>query len=257
VSELKNAGLGLFVDRLTARSVLSPEEQQAIVSLPARLAEFKPRHDIVRLGETSAYCSFVVSGLVGRFNQMMNGARQITAFYIPGDAADLDSAVRPIGVDGLNALCQSTILSVPHAAIRTLAARYPAVAEALWRDCLLDAAIRTQWVVNVGRRDAQTRLAHNLCEMAIRSGRAGEIPLEYAFPITQEQLGDALALTPIHVNRCLKALRPLARFKSGQVQIYDWTALVRAADFNAGYLVADAAYQARGEAANDSRSTAF
>jgi CRP-like cAMP-binding protein len=128
---------------------------------------------------------------------------------------------RPVGVGGLNALCETTILRVPYVAIRSLAASYPAIAEAFWRDCMLDEAVLMQWVVNVGRRDAHTRLAHILCEMAIRTGQDREVLLDYAFPVTQEQLGEAAALTSVHTNRTLKRLSGLVTLRSGNVQICD------------------------------------
>jgi CRP-like cAMP-binding protein len=231
--------LHLFLDRLTSRSVLSEEEQQAVLSLPTHPIHLKPRQDFVHINEETSYSCFIASGMVCRFGQRPNGLRQTTAFHIPGDMADLHSAVRPVGVGGLNALCETTILRVPHSAIRAVAARHPAIAEAFWRDCILDAAILMQWVVNVGRRDAQTRLAHILCEMAIRSGKDREIMLTYPFPVTQEQLADAAALTPIHVNRCLRKLVTLATVKGGSVQIHDWAGLASLAEFDAAYLVAD------------------
>lgn len=234
-----NADLQLFVNRLLARSLLTDEEQQAILDLPATATEVRKKHDFVGLDEEVSHSCLIVSGMVGRFGQTRNGARQITAFHVPGDMADLHSVIRPIGVGGLNALCETTILRVPHIAIRKLAARYPAIAEAFWRDCLLDASVLMQWVVNIGRRDASTRLAHILCEMAIRTAQDREVPTDYAFPVTQEQLGEAAALTGVHVNRSLKVLSRLATIKAGRVAIHDWKGLARAGDFDAGYLTAD------------------
>ena len=234
-----NADLQLFVDRLLDRSLLTDEEQQAILNLPATATEVRKKHDFVGLDEEISHSCLVVSGMVGRFGQTRNGTRQITAFHVPGDMADLHSAVRPIGLGGLNALCETTILRIPHIAIRKLAARYPAIAEAFWRDCLLDAAVLMQWVVNVGRRDAATRLAHIFCEMAVRSARDREALTDYAFPVTQEQLGEAAALTGVHVNRSLKVLSGLATIKAGRVAIHDWKGLTRAGDFDARYLTAD------------------
>ncbi|WP_375428922.1 Crp/Fnr family transcriptional regulator [uncultured Sphingomonas sp.] len=243
MSRFENASLQLFVDRLTVRSVLTDEERRAIMALPTHLIVVKARQDFVHINQETSYSCFIASGLVGRFGQTLVGVRQITAFHLAGDMADLHSAVRPIGVGGLTALCETMILRVPHDAIRALAARYPAIAEALWRDCMLDAAILMEWVVNIGRRDAQTRLAHILCEISIRSGRNREVLLDYHFPITQDQLGDASGMTSVHVNRSLKALRDkgLATVKSGQVQIHNWAALAEMGEFNAAYLVADTA----------------
>lgn len=231
--------LQLFVDRLTARSILNEVEQGAILALPAHPIQLSQKQDFVHLNEESSYACLIASGMVGRFGQTSNGVRQITAFHIPGDMVDLHSAVRPVGIGGLSALCDTTIVRVPLAAIRALAARYPAIAEAFWRDCMLDTAILMQWVVNVGRRDARTRLAHILCEMAIRSGEDREVLQDYSFPVTQEQLGDAAALTAVHVNRSLKAIQEVVTVKRGSVRIHDWPALVVMGEFEAAYLVAD------------------
>lgn len=230
-----------FLDRLTARSILSDEEKQAILNLPAHPVQVRAKQDFVHINEVTSYSCLVVSGLVARIGQTAAGARQITALHIPGDMPDLSSTVRPVGVGGLTALCDSTILRVPHAAIRELMARYPAIAEAFWRDTMLDSAILVQWVINVGRRDARTRLAHILCEMSIRYGPDRQVLAEYDFPITQEQLGDAAALTSVHVNRSLKSLREdgSVTIRGGRVRIADWERLARIGDFEPSYLVAD------------------
>lgn len=157
-----------FVDRLTSRSVLSREEQEAILNLPARSEHIQSNRDFVPLGERANHSCLVVAGIVGRFGQNSQGARQITAIHIPGDVPDLHSVVQPEGTSALQALSIATILRIPHSAIREVAARYPAIAEALWRDCMVDASILAQWVVNLGRRDARGRIA--ICLPRSRQG---------------------------------------------------------------------------------------
>lgn len=238
---VEHSPLHLFLQRLEARSVLSGEEQQAILALPTSEIRLHAKQDFVPINEEVTYACLIAKGIVGRFLQTATGARQITAFHIPGDMADLHSVVRPVGLGGLEALCDATIVRIPHLAIRKLAATYPAIAEALWRDTMLDAAILMQWVVNVGRRNARTRLAHIFCELAMRFGADRAAVLDYAFPLTQEQLGDAAALTSVHVNRSLGGLRQegLVTLKTGSVRIHDWEQLSRIGDFDAAYLIAD------------------
>ena len=62
--------------------------------------------------------------------------------------------------------------------------------------------------------------------------------LSFHFPVTQQQLGEALGISTVHVNRTLQALRTggLIRFEGGTVEICDWNALKERGDFNAGYL---------------------
>jgi len=234
-----------FVERLKARSVLASEEQRAVLALPVQIVDVPAKQDFVPLGDETSHCCFIASGLVARVGQVKNGSRQITAFHIPGDMADLHSAVRPVGIGGLTALCDTRILRVSHLAVRLVAQRYPAVAEAFWRDCILDAAILMQWAVNVGRKDGRSRIAHILCEMAIRYGRGtmDDALHEFAFPVVQEQLADAAALTSVHVNRCLRSLREsnIATVRNGIVTIFDWDALVKAGEFDPSYLIADTA----------------
>jgi CRP-like cAMP-binding protein len=228
-----------FVDRLTSRSVLTANEQQAILDLPCHAEQVQANLDFVTLGQKVDQACFIVAGLVGRFDQNANGDRQITAFHIPGDMPDLHSVVQPQATSALQALSVATVLRIPHSAIRAATAKHHALAEALWRDCMVDAAILSQWVVNVGQRDAKARIAHLLCEMATRL----KVPMEtgvftFSFDVTQSQIADATGLTVVHVNRVLRALREsaLADVRRREVHVLDWAALKAVGDFDETYL---------------------
>ena len=231
--------LQLFLNRLTRRSRLTAEEAAAILNLPTKASQVATNRDFVRVGDEVDHACLVVEGLVGRFGQNADGGRQITSLHIPGDMADLHSVVQPCAASALQALTTTTILRVPHIALRAVAARYPAVAEALWRDCMVDAAILSEWVVNVGRRDSRARAAHLLCEMAVRYEEIGFVRgEEFPFPATQTHIADALGLTPVHVNRTLMHLRGEGLIELGRttVLIRDWDELARLGDFDPRYL---------------------
>lgn len=123
-----------------------------------------------------------------------------------------------------------------------MAASYPAVAEAFWRDSVVDAAVLSQWVVNVGRRDSKTRIAHLICEMASRL-RAPIVDnrAAFVFLVTQAQLAAATALTPARVNRTLKHLKDhhLMAMRNRMVEISDWRGLAQLGEFHPGYLQLD------------------
>ena len=231
-----------FLDRLTSRSVLTEEEQQAVLNLPGSVDHVQSNRDFVPLGARLDHACLVVAGIVGQFGQNTEGKRQITALHIPGDMADLHSVVQPVPTSALQALSVASILRVPHQALRAVTGRYPAIAEALWRDCMVDGSILAQWVVNVGRKDARQRVAHLLCEMAVRLHAApaqGEVL--FPFAVTQEQLADATGLTSVHVNRVLQSMRRsgLADLRGRAVRVQDWNALVVAGEFDPTYLQAN------------------
>lgn len=227
-----------FLGRLTRRSVLSPTEEREILGLPTRLMQVAPNTDFVRLGETTMQAYVVLDGLVGRFDQNDCGGRQITALHIPGDMSDLQSVVQPRASSALQAMTTTTLAAVPHTALRNAAAAFPGIAEALWRDCSVDAAILAQWMVNIGRRDARTRLAHLICELACRFGAApatGQV--RFALPMTQAQLADATGLTPVHVNRVIKSLKSDGlTMRPRTVWIDNWKTFAKAGEFDEEYL---------------------
>jgi CRP-like cAMP-binding protein len=228
-----------WFEKLASRSTLGPPEREAILALPGQSVQVECNRDFVRLGERVDHASLVVSGLLGRFGQNADGGRQVTAVHIPGDMADLHSVVAPDATSALQALSGTTILKVPHSALREAARRYPALAEAFWRECVVDAAVLAEWVVNVGRRDARTRAAHLLCEMACRYRAMGEDNgVSFGFPATQTHMADMMALTPVHVNRTLKTLREegLAQVQSRAVRILDWNGIVEVGEFDPNYL---------------------
>ena len=238
------SALSLFIDRLETRSSLSAEERDAILSLRGAAAQVGTNRDFVGLGEQVDHACLVVDGLVGRFSQTLDGHRQITALYIPGDMPDLHSVVLPQASSALQALTTTTILRVPHDALARVAARYPAIAQAFWRDCTVDAIVAAEWIANVGRRDARTRLAHLICEMEQRYARIGKVDGDsFDFPATQAHLADATGLTSVHVNRMFQTLRleKIVSVHGRKITILDRPALERAADFDRGYLQLDIA----------------
>jgi CRP-like cAMP-binding protein len=128
---------------------------------------------------------------------------------------------------------------IQHDALRALTRSRPLIAEALWRDTLIDGAIFREWIVNVGRRVAPQRMAHLILEIRAKLaviGRAGNGYFE--LPMTQVDLGDAMGLTPVHVNRVLQALRAdgLMDIRKNVVTLGDAEGLMALGGFDDTYL---------------------
>ena len=231
--------LTLFVQRIAARSPISDTERALMLALPGTPQNVGARRDFVRLGEELHHACLVTRGIVARFAQLDDGSRQIIGFHIPGDMVDLYSLMLPRAVSQIEALTPSGILKIPHKVLRDLAFEHHGIASALWRDCVVDGQIVAQWLVNLGRRNARARMAHLLCEMALRFDQIGLLKQDmFPFSVTQEQLGEALGLTSVHVNRSLKVLREegLVRLDRVHATILDWPGLRAVAEFDPEYL---------------------
>jgi CRP-like cAMP-binding protein len=228
-----------FLEKLEVRSRFSDAERKVILDLPFRSKHVGINQDFVTQGECVAHSSFVLEGMVGTFGQNRRGERQITSVFMSGEIIDLTSVVVPEAIASVQALMPTTILQIPHAALRKAAAEYPGLAEAFWRECVIEASILNQWVMNVGRRPARARMAHLFCEIACRSAR-GPVGDGYCFPfpINQMLLADMLGLTAVHVNRTLKDLRVdgIVELIQRTVQVLKWERLTQVGEFDADYL---------------------
>jgi CRP-like cAMP-binding protein len=136
-------------------------------------------------------------------------------------------------------LTRGTVADVPRSAFQEIAMERPQVGRAILVATLVEASIFREWVLNIGRRDARGRLAHLLCEFAIRLEVLGLAANHgYELPMTQEQLADATGLTSVHVNRVLKSLEAegLIVRNRRNISFPDWRRLRDVGDFSPRYL---------------------
>lgn len=237
---MPRTALQRFLDRLDLRSALTSQEHAAVLELRGEAHRYEPHQDIVSPDERVDSACLVKSGLVGRYDQMLDGERQVTSLYISGDMCDLHSVVAPRVSWSITALSPVTVIRVPHRELRDLCISYPGLAIAFWRDGTVDASIFAKWIGNLGRKDGKARVAHLLCEMGVRSQAAHlGTRTAYDLPLTQKQLADSVGLTSVHVNRMLKELRAdhLATLDRGRVEILNWDGLALVAEFDPNYLM--------------------
>jgi CRP-like cAMP-binding protein len=228
-----------LIRKLESIAPLAAEEKAAILRLPLRLHAVAADQDIVSEGDTPSECCLIVEGFACRYNLTDEGKRQILSFHISGDIPDLQSLHLTVMDHSLGTLVPSKLAFIQHDDMRTFIRSYPRLGDLFWRDTLIDAAVFRQWVVNVGRRQGPARLAHLLCELLVRL-RAVELVEDHVFelPLTQAELGDALGLSTVHVNRVLQDLRGenLITLRGGSLKVLDWEGLKQRGEFDPTYL---------------------
>ena len=120
-----------------------------------------------------------------------------------------------------------------------LTRRHIGLAHAFWRDIITDGAIFRIWMLNLGRRTAHERIAHLLCEVALRLEAVG-LATHRAFEasLAPIDIGDALGLSVVQVNRVLQDFSRdgLVMPKAGSVEVFNFTGLARICNFDPGYL---------------------
>lgn len=232
---------GVLIRKLEAlHSLLSENEQNALISVLQRFRTIERGHDIASEGDEPQHSTVILSGVACRYKNLSNGRRQILSFQFPGDITDIYSYVLKRLDYSVGTLTRCEIASISHEAIQRLCERYPNLAHALWRDSLIDTAILNMAVVNNGRRDATERIAHLICEQFTRLAAVGlaEPGRPVSFYITQTDIADASGLSLVHVNKTLRGLkdRGLIGRDPTKLEILDWKGLRDAAGFEADYL---------------------
>lgn len=229
-----------LVQKLSYRAKLDAEDCDAIRALPFTLKRVERGHFIVRERELATQSCVMLSGFSVRTKLVGTGGRQIVAIHMKGEAVDLQNSMLKVADHSVQMLTPAKVAMIPREAVVELTLVRPNVGHAMWIDTLVDASIFREWIVNVGRRDAFTRVAHLLCEFALRLRSAGlGDDTGYELPMTQEQIADSTGLTSVHVNRTIKALASgglISRPSPRIVRIKDWRKLAEAGDFDSNYL---------------------
>jgi CRP-like cAMP-binding protein len=231
-----------LIQKIERFGPLTEEEQSVLADAPSRVVHYEPRQDIVAQGSCPSESSLILKGYAHRYKHLDDGRRQITAFHVPGDFADLHSFLLKKMDDGVTAITPCKVALVPHKTLREITKNYPYLTRVFWMTTLIDGAVHREWMTGLGRMDARERIAHLLCEMHTRLKTIHFVKdRSFDLPMTQAELGDAFGLTTVHTNRVLQELRGegLITLKGKTLTILDWDRLRQEAKFNPDYLHVD------------------
>jgi CRP-like cAMP-binding protein len=162
------------------------------------------------------------------------------SFHIEGDIPDLQSLYLKVMDHNVGAIGPAVVGLMPHEDLERVFSKSYHLASLMWRETLIDAAIFRQWISNIGGRSALSATAHLVCELVVRARAVGLVSDDnsYKLPLTQQDMGDALGLSLVHINRTLKKLRELglAHWEVGRLNVLNWEGLQKAGDFDPSYL---------------------
>lgn len=235
---MTDADLQPFLRKLELRDTLSELEKRDLLACAADEVEFAAGADLVREGDRPQVSMLVLDGFTTRYRDSPDGSRQITAIHIPGDFVDLHSFLLKEMDHSVGALSHCRVLRFPHPRLADLTVKHAHLTRLLWLLTLIDSSIHREWLV-AASRTAPEQLAHLICELFVRLSVTDLITdRKFTLPVTQTELGEALGLSAVHVNRTLQQLRSEGLFgwHNQEVHILDWEALKRRGSFDPRYL---------------------
>lgn len=229
----------MFVNKLNGLVDLTAADIAALEKATSKPRTYQPRQDLIREGDQPGPMFIVLEGWVCRYKILPNGTRQIMAFLIPGDACDLHIKLLEEMDHSIQAITLATVATVTRDEMESMFDGHRNIAKAMYFAQLVDEGIMRSWIVSMGRRNSTERVAHLMCELYLRSRTFGLTDAgEFALPLSQLVLADALGMTAVHINRVLKELRlaGVMAVKRGSVSVLDPVKLVQIAGFDENYL---------------------
>jgi CRP-like cAMP-binding protein len=229
----------IIIRKLNKHSRLHPLDETALRSLSVRVRRLRPDEDLMREGDEPEVSALVLEGMVARYHALANGKRQYLSFHLSGDLPDAQTLFLEKMDHTVCSVGKAAVALIAHEDILGLFKQRPSIGFAIWRETLIDAAIFREAITNNSSRPPRTRMAHLFSELYYRARSAG---LEEAgslhLPLHQGQLGDALGMSLVTVNRTLQALRRTSamEFRNGILTVRDWKRLTEIGEFDAAYL---------------------
>jgi CRP-like cAMP-binding protein len=226
--------------KLERYAKLSDVEKQWLDDAAARdVRDFGRREDIISEGDRPDDVHLLLQGWAGRYKTLEDGRRPIMAYLIPGDLCDVQVALLDEMDHSIGTLTPCKVAYIPRAAIDEMMQKSVRLSRALWWCTLVDEAVLREWLVTIGHRPGDKRLGHLFCEMLLRSQAVGLSDDDsFELPLTQEELGDTMGMSTVHLNRMLQELRSrkLVKTNGRRVEIHDLDRLMNFSGFNPNYL---------------------
>jgi CRP-like cAMP-binding protein len=202
-------------------------------AMPHRLVQVDARRPFRDPGAARDEVMFVRAGILSKFKSDASGRRQIVALRFPGEGILPRHGAAQYGIQ---AIVRSEVMVGKAKDFDPIVEANPEIQRFFWRLIQRNEAIGYEWLVNCGRRDSTARVAHLLCETAVRM-HANESE-RMVNPFTQQQIADITGQTSVNVNRVLADMerQGLIRRNGREIEFTDWSEMSRMASFQPNYL---------------------
>lgn len=212
---------------------LDPKLADLLDQIPHKVVQVDPRRPFREPGAPRDEVMFVRSGILSKFKTDSSGRRQIVALRFAGEGILPRPGNAPYGIQ---AIVRSEVMVGRKEDFDPIVLAHPELEHFFLRLIQRNELIGYEWLVNCGRRDSVARVAHLLCETAVRLHVNNRHMMN---PFTQQQIADITGQTSVNVNRVMADMerQGLIRRKGREIEFPDWTEMYRVASFQPDYLM--------------------
>ncbi|MFC0269771.1 Crp/Fnr family transcriptional regulator [Kushneria aurantia] len=190
-------------------------------------------------GDPSEEMAVLSKGWAFSSYTLEDGSRMILDIFLPGDVIGLREFSARTHQANVETVTECTLCRFPLRHLDDIFENSPRLTHTFFSIAATQQSMLVERMINLGRRSAQTRLSHFICEMRSRLSRTNpDLEKDFRLPLSQQMLADTMGLTPVHVSRVFTQLREkgLVYRDRHQVSIPDLDRLIGFADFDGSYL---------------------
>lgn len=220
--------------RLERYLALTPEERDALDWAERREQRVRAGSQLMREGEPNDQLYIVQQGWLHSAATLAGGGRQILRFHYAGDLIGTSSIAWNLASSTLTAVSDCVISELSKANLGRIFRVQPRLAGLLYAVAAAENVAMSDRLTSIGRTGAVDRLSTLLLDMLARlRTTAGGVVDSFELPLTQADIGDAVGLTKVHVNRTIREMerRDLIERNGKRIKIKNEAALVAAVGF--------------------------
>jgi len=195
------------VNRLEPFGALDAVEVAFFGAMLGPQVPYGARDTIRREGEPNRGTFLLVEGWAVSSVGFADGSRQIVKVHLPGDMLGAPSLPFTTAVETLSTLTPAIVCPISVGALGDVFVRMPRMAARMFLAAQEERVILMDRLASLGRLGATGSVAALLVHLYERLSLIEPIAsTRIQIPLTQAELGDILGLTPVHVNRVLRAM---------------------------------------------------
>jgi CRP/FNR family transcriptional regulator len=196
-----------FVERLEHYLPLTELEREALATLESEPRDLAAGQILISEGDKTDALYIVQRGLLHTSSMLKGGDRQILKLHHPGDMIGSSGIAWKDAPSTAMAVAPSVVCRFPRMSLTTIFIEHPRLAALFYVLGMQECGLLADRLKSLGRTDGKTRIATLLLDkmgrMRVTNPRLGNT-LELR--MTQADIGDAVGMTQIHVNRLLREL---------------------------------------------------
>lgn len=187
---------------------LRGDEEEVFRGFASRKREFAPGTTLLSNEIDEPDQLFIIdSGRLFASSDLPNGERAITRLYFAGDIVGTANIPFEHATQSITVQTPSVLYIFPRAKLIEAFTTMPRIAAIFYTFAALEGAILNDRLVSVGRTRGRSRIAALILEIWSRRNLTLADPeVSFRLGLTQAQIGDAVGLTEVQVNRLFRTM---------------------------------------------------